>query len=99
MTQHDWSTGAKCLGLFLNGDGIAAPGPEGEKVSDDSFLLLFNASPDDCMFTLPSRRFGTRWSIVFDTAATGEAEGARTVAAGERLELVHRSFVLARRLA
>ena len=29
MTQHDWSTGAHWLGLFLNGEGIAAPGPGG----------------------------------------------------------------------
>ena len=99
MTQHDWSEGAKCLGVFLNGDGIAAPGPEGEKVEDDSFLLLFNACPDDCEFTLPSRRFGARWSIVFDTAATGERDASRTVAAGETLTLVHRSLVLARRVS
>ena len=31
MTQHDWSEGAKCLGLFLNGEGIAAPGPGGRE--------------------------------------------------------------------
>ena len=47
MTQHDWNAGAHCLGLFLNGEGITAPGPEGERVEDDSFLLLFNASADD----------------------------------------------------
>ena len=99
MTQHDWSEGAKCLGLFLNGEGITAPGPEGEKVEDDSFLLLFNACPDDCVFTLPSKRFGATWQIVFDTAAPGEKEGSRSLAAGEQLTLAHRSLVLARRPA
>ena len=29
MTQHDWSSGAHVLGLFLNGEGITAPGPGG----------------------------------------------------------------------
>jgi glycogen operon protein len=99
MTQHDWSEGAKCLGLFLNGEGIAAPGPEGEKVEDDSFLLLFNACPDDCEFTLPSKRFGATWEVVIDTAAPEEQQGSRTLTAGERLTLVHRSLVLARRTA
>ena len=46
MTQHDWNSGAHVLGLFLNGEGITAPGPEGERVEDDSFLLLFNASAE-----------------------------------------------------
>ena len=51
------------LGLFLNGEGITAPGPEGERVEDDSFVLLFNASGDDAGFRLPTRRFGARWSV------------------------------------
>jgi isoamylase len=97
MTQHDWSEGAKALGLFLNGDGIAAPGPAGERVEDDSFLLLFNACPEDCVFTLPGKRFGARWDVLFDTGAPDEEEGARTLAAGEQVTLLHRSLVVARR--
>ena len=50
MTQHDWNAGARRLGLFLNGEGITAPGPGGERVEDDSFLLLFNASAEDSAF-------------------------------------------------
>ena len=34
------------------------PGPHGEPIVDDSFLLLFNAHHEDCTFTLPRRRFG-----------------------------------------
>ncbi|MGI8781011.1 MAG: glycogen debranching protein GlgX [Solirubrobacteraceae bacterium] len=98
MTQHDWSSGAHRLGLFLNGEGITAPGPEGERVEDDSFLLLFNASGDDCAFNAPSRRFGTRWSRVLDTADTGAAPGSLALDAGGPLTLTARSFVLLRRV-
>ncbi len=98
MTQHDWSSGAHRLGLFLNGEGITAPGPEGERVEDDSFLLLFNASGDDCAFNAPSRRFGTRWSRVLDTADTGAAPGSLALDAGGALTLTSRSFVLLRRV-
>jgi isoamylase len=66
-------------------------------VEDDSFLLLFNACPHDCTFTLPSKRFGTSWEIVIDTAEPDEEPGTRTIGAGDGLELVHRSLVLARR--
>jgi glycogen operon protein len=97
MTQHDWNSGAHSLGLFLNGDGITAPGPEGERVEDDSFLLLFNASPDDVSFNVPSRRFGRQWSLVFDTADPDEPPAGRRFAAGGPLALTSRSLVLLRR--
>ena len=31
--------------MFLNGEEIAAPDEQGERILDDSFLLLFNAQP------------------------------------------------------
>ena len=97
MTQHDWGTGAHTLGLFLNGDGLTAPGPEGERVQDSSFLLLFNASPDDERFTVPSRRFGRQWALVFDTADPDDAAGSRSYGYGAPLDVTARSLVLLRR--
>ena len=44
MTEHDWNSGyARTLAVFLNGEGIPERDPLGERVVDDSFLLLFNA--------------------------------------------------------
>ena len=43
MTRRDWQDGEHVLGMFLNGREIPTPGPRGEDVEDDSFLLLFNA--------------------------------------------------------
>ena len=44
MTDDDWDAGfAKSLAVFLNGDGIREPDARGERITDDSFLLLFNA--------------------------------------------------------
>ena len=46
MTEDDWAAGyAKSLTVFLNGDAISEPDPRGERIRDDSFLLLFNAQP------------------------------------------------------
>ena len=98
MTQHDWNAGAHSLGLFLNGEGITAPGPEGERVEDDSFLLLFNASGDDVTFNVPSRRFGTQWSLVLDTADPDAEPGSATFTSGGPLALRDRSLVLLRRV-
>ncbi len=53
MTDADWHTGyARSLGVFLNGDAITEPGPWGEDVRDQSFLLLFNAHREPVTFTL-----------------------------------------------
>ena len=44
MDDEDWENGfARTLAMFLNGDAITSPGPSGQQVVDDSFLLLFNA--------------------------------------------------------
>ncbi len=46
MTQRDWdSARASALTVFLNGNAISEPGQRGERIADDSFLLMFNASP------------------------------------------------------
>jgi glycogen operon protein len=95
MTQHDWRAGAQRLGLFLNGEEITAPGPGGERVEDDSFLLLFNASAEDVTFNLPSRRFGRQWTLVLDTYDP-DAE-PRTFGARGQLTIASRSLALLRR--
>jgi glycogen operon protein len=81
MTQADWRRGdAHILGVFLNGREIPTPGPDGQPVVDDSFLLLFNAWEGPVVFTLPPRRFGRRWSLVvstFDPEAQGDVFPAR----------------------
>jgi glycogen operon protein len=70
MTDDDWDAGfAKGVTVFLNGDAISEPDPRGERVRDDSFLLLFNASEHDMDFVIPPPPYGERWVTEFDTAA------------------------------
>ena len=74
MTQRDWtSPETRTLGVFLNGREIRERTPRGEPIFDDSFLLVFNAHFEPTVFTLPTRRFGSRWQVAL---ATGEAPGA-----------------------
>ncbi len=68
MSEEDWESGfAKSVGVFLNGEAIPDPDPRGEKVTDDSFLLLFNAHYEPLPFTIPSRDWGDHWVVVLDT--------------------------------
>jgi isoamylase len=68
MSEEDWDSGfAKSIGVFLNGDAIPDPDPRGEKITDDSFLVLFNAHHEDIAFTVPDRGWGDHWVVVLDT--------------------------------
>ena len=67
LTDADWNGGdSNAVAVFLNG-AITEPGPRGERVVDDSFLLLFNASPDEVSFKVPERPYNGPWEIVLDT--------------------------------
>jgi isoamylase len=68
MTRRDWQHGEAVLGMFLNGDAIPTPGAHGERITDDSFVLLFNAHAEDRVFRLPRRRMGRRWELELCTA-------------------------------
>ncbi|MGW5683717.1 glycogen debranching protein GlgX [Nonomuraea sp. NPDC003754] len=68
MTASDWHTGyAKSMSVYLNGEAITEPGPRGERIVDDSFLLLINAHHEDMTFTLPGAEFADSWTIVLNT--------------------------------
>ena len=78
MTDADWKIGyAKAMGVFLNGDAITEPDPRGERVRDETFLLLFSADSQPARFTLPAEHFGHLWEVVLDTGAAARSEGGR----------------------
>ncbi len=97
MTRRDWQDGERVLGMFLNGREIPTPGPYGQTISDDSFLVLFNAHDENRGFMLPRPRFGARWALEL---STGEpAAEARSAGFGARTEVpvMARSIVILRR--
>ncbi|MDP9432177.1 MAG: glycogen debranching protein GlgX [Actinomycetota bacterium] len=70
MSDEDWNAGfAKTFAVFLNGHGIPDPDARGQRLVDDSFLMIFNAHHDDLPFTMPPQEFGEGWHVVIDTAA------------------------------
>ncbi|KPI22874.1 glycogen debranching enzyme GlgX [Actinobacteria bacterium OV320] len=96
MTQRDWdSAQASALTVFLNGNAISEPGPRGERIIDDSFLLLFNASAQSLDFVVPVDR-GQQWQVVVDTALVeGVAPTAAVkVTAGDHVTMPDHSLVV-----
>jgi glycogen operon protein len=100
MSEEDWDSGfAKSLSVFLNGEGIREPDTRGERVTDDSFFLLFNGHYEPMSFTLPDIGAGERWDVAIDTAAPmrDQAEG-RAFKTGEPIEVDERSILVLRRV-
>ncbi|WP_448455062.1 glycogen debranching protein GlgX [Mycolicibacterium phlei] len=93
MGDDDWDSGfAKCIAVWLNGQGIPDLDVRGQRVVDDSFLLCFNAHYEPIDFVVPDKRFGTAWRAVIDTAAGLGDE--LTVAAGEKITVDARAVVV-----
>jgi glycogen operon protein len=96
MTKADWDDGgSRQLGMFLNGEEIVTPGEHGERIVDDSFVLLFNAGHEDVEFTLPPQRFGARWTCELRT----DQEPGATHGASEQVPVGSRALVLLKRTA
>lgn len=101
MTQDDWQEAqANALVVFLNGSAISEPGDRGERITDDSFLLMFNAWHEPLDFVVPVNH-GKEWQVVVDTQRPeGVAPGSgRKVTQGDRLRLADRSMVVLQRPA
>ena len=98
MGPRDWqSAHAKSLTVFLNGSSISEPGTRGEPVTDDSFLLMFNAHEQEEKFTVPVHH-GRQWQVVVDTdRPQSVAGGGAKVKAGDQLTLTGRSLLVLQR--
>jgi glycogen operon protein len=93
MTEEDWESGfGRSIAVYLNGQGIPDRDGRGERVTDDSFYLCFNAHWEPIDFTLPAAEYAGTWSMVVDTTSPDVEE--RTVTAGESIELGPRSLVV-----
>jgi glycogen operon protein len=98
MSEDDWGAGfGKAVALFLNGDGIRELGPQGERISDDSFFLCFNAHSEPIRFTMPPVEYGGKWHAVIDTADPTEDD--RMVSAAEEIAVESRSLLVLVRTA
>jgi glycogen operon protein len=100
MIGGDWQDGDHALGLFLNGRELRDVGGRGQEISDDSFLLLFNACGEDRTFVLPRRRrFGAEWTLELSTADPALEPGSINYRAGREAAVRSHSIVVLRRVA
>ncbi len=95
IEDGDWTApGAQSIGMYLNGHGIPGLDARGGQITDDHFLLYFNASADDVPLTLPPEEYAEAWDVEIDTAGT--ERGDQPLAAGSASVLRGRSVLVLR---
>ena len=95
MARRDWEQADGTLGIFLNGEEISSPSPRGERVVDESFIVLVNAHHDPVDVVLPARRFGAHWTVELSSALP-DGLGA-TYSSREKVRVEGCALVLLRR--
>jgi glycogen operon protein len=94
MDEGGWSGDTLQVAMWLNGGAIHEPDPRGQMITDDDFLVLFNADAEEVSFTLPSSTWGDRWLTEIDTCADIVDPGWRD--AGAQVTVGPRAVVVLR---
>ena len=69
MSNDDWQNGlVRSLMVYLNGDQIPTPDRYGNRITDDSFLLMFNPGSEPTDFHVPDGLEANTWRVEIDTA-------------------------------
>ncbi|MBK8435498.1 MAG: glycogen debranching protein GlgX [Austwickia sp.] len=96
MAEQDWQTGyARTLAVYLNGQAIQDPDERGQRVSDDDFILMFNAHSEPVDFRIPAEIGDVLWREVVNTdLPTGIPDDVAPHACGGEVAVAGRSVII-----
>ena len=99
MTEQEWNNGfARCLGVYLAGSRLGETDARGWEVTDDDFIVLFNAHDGVIPFALPAfDAWG--WLVLFDTARDEGLSPDGTYRGDNAYPLEARSLVLLQKVS
>jgi glycogen operon protein len=98
VAEEDWGTSwLRTFGMRLDGEALDDVDQEGNRLTDDTLLLLFNAHHETVPFRLPASRPGLRWVRLVDTSVAAQPDDAPHDG-GSTIDLSARCLVLMRRL-
>lgn len=69
MSYEHWSSSiAKSLSIYLSGYGLDSYTERGERITDDTFLMMINSADTDVVFTLPDKNWGLSWYRILESS-------------------------------
>ena len=96
MTEENWRQDfAKCLAVYLDGQGIHSLDYDGKRIVDDNFYVIFNAHNEPVEYKLPTKRYSSNWIKILDTNINSAGdEGGEVYRANARITVEGFSVVL-----
>jgi glycogen operon protein len=96
MTDEDWQNPEiQSLGLRLAGDAISEVDARGQRIVDDTLLVLLNGYWEELAFMVPEHPGGAAWELVIDTVEATPRPGGK-VAGKQPYTMAPRSLVVLR---
>ena len=97
MSDELWQSGlSRSMMVRLDGRGFTVPDERGDKIVDDTFLILFHSAPEPTTFTLPGERYGKTWRRMFDTERGFGGRHSEEYGDGAAIEVLGQSLWLFR---
>jgi isoamylase len=94
MTEQTWQKSqVHTIGVILAGDAIDEFNERGERIADDTLLILMNAHQDLTPFIMPKGD----WEMILHTYDHGVSEQDQSSNGGEKFDLQGRTLVLFRK--
>ncbi|MCE7064937.1 glycogen debranching protein GlgX [Dyadobacter sp. CY326] len=87
---------ARSFGVFLNGLEIRCVGPDGKRLTDDHFYIIFHSGDKPVDFVLPKDECASKWHIVINTSENFIGENEYEMKPGEKLNIAGRSIMVLR---
>ena len=100
MGEEQWNSNwVRCVGMRLGGGPIGDVDENGNPVTDDTFLVLLNASTSRVEFKLPNGDSRHPWELLVDTKLSEAAPSRVRAVEGSSYALAPRTFVLLQRMS
>jgi isoamylase len=94
MSGEDWDNPeTRCFGLCLAGDAINETDSRGNRIVDDTLLILLNSHWEPILFVLPQIKSKGQWQLILDTRE-GMVRRPRRLRRGASYNLEARSLVM-----
>ena len=95
MKEDDWQhEHAKSFAVFFNGRGMRSRTSLGERVTDDSFYIIFNAYHGYIDYKLPGEEYARSWTKILDTSKDEDATDEQTYLADQTITVHDHSILL-----
>ena len=93
MTEHAWNDAKiRTIGMILSGNAMDELNNEGNRIADETLLILLNADSSSVPFHLP--RTGEEWKVLLHTNSKESNQGERRIKSGQIINVDGRSLVI-----